>query len=439
MPSRRSDRALTNDSLIRSTTIELILSKGIDAISFREVGKKAGLTHGALYARFEDLDELLVDLWCETLSTRAVAMYETTLQAAAQPSEQSVAAVFDIVRHADPTDAATIKVLLLTRRFPILQEEVDGFVHDHLEARPGEISDAVQSRALILFSLIGMKIFANYEFGLDPARLTFLQSVMLETLSIEPSAIPPVSVVEADEGGTLDLEDDIQSRLARATVNAIARSGYTKSTMSRISRRAESSPGAIYKLYSSKEELVIAALRTFRRTPLISPFAFADVLSEGALAQILFSSADEHDILRKNFILEMMMAGAHNYLLRDAVGAQLRSLESMASLVKNVSDEERRTLEYLIREVVLLTLGVGFISTLTKTTERSEFYQFSEPFRRVLLQRLPSWPDISEQIRSFDMDTLPRVTPLVGCSRGRSTTTKPKHRGFTHGYRFARR
>ena len=62
-PDQRSARALTNDEAIRTAAVQLIFSNGIDSISFRDVGARRGLTHGALYARFEDVEELLIDLW----------------------------------------------------------------------------------------------------------------------------------------------------------------------------------------------------------------------------------------------------------------------------------------------------------------------------------------------------------------------------------------
>src|SRR5580658_7456199 len=90
VPRQRSARALSNDEAIRASAVELILSDGIDAISFREVGRVAGLTHGALYARFEDVEELLIDLWDAELSHRAITMMTIASQATADPSDENV-------------------------------------------------------------------------------------------------------------------------------------------------------------------------------------------------------------------------------------------------------------------------------------------------------------------------------------------------------------
>jgi AcrR family transcriptional regulator len=399
---RRSARALSNDAAIRSATIELLLSTGIDAISFRDVGQKAGLTHGALYARFEDVEELLVDVWAEVLSERVVAMFQTALNAASNPNEASIDGVLDYVRNAAPVDVAAVLVLLMSRRFVILHEEVETFIHDCLEMNGEETSVAIHSRALSLFSLMMVKIFSNSEFGVNNDRLNFLKPVLLATLSVDPDDVKPVALAEPMDR-VLPLPDsDLRSLLAYFTFGAVGRSGYTGATISRISRRANCSPGAIYKLYPSKEDLVIAALRRIMQAPWISLALLADLLDEGTLTQILYAAASPQNDVRKNFTMEIIMASAHNSKLQAAVGAQLQKIDGVPPLIVGIPDEERTRLQYMIREIVLLTLGISFLSTLTKATYDMDFNQFSEPFRRSLLELcFPSWPEISRQLQAL--------------------------------------
>jgi AcrR family transcriptional regulator len=398
---RRSSRALINDASIREAAIQLILSTGIDAISFRDVGREAGLTHGALYARFEDVEELLVDLWAESLSQRVVAMFEAARNAAAHPSEESVASLLDFVRNAEAADVAAIQVLLMSRRFVVLFEEVEVFIHDYLESA-GEYSHAVQSRALALFSLIAVKIFSNSEFGLNSDRLAFLGPVLLDALNTDPEEVLQVPLTEPDDRVISPPKSDLRSQLAYFTFNAVGRSGYTRATISRISRRASCSPGAIYKLYPSKEDLVIAATRSIMRAPWITVTSLAEILNEGTLAQLLYAGASEQNVVRKNFVLEMTMASAHNEKLRGALAAQLQLIDSVGPLISDISDEERTHLQYMIREVVLLVLGVSFLSTVTPAVHEMDFNQFAEPFRRSLLDCcFPSWPDISRQLKEM--------------------------------------
>src|SRR5579863_1179866 len=127
-PRGRSERARINDAAIRNAAIELILTTGLDAISFRDVGKAAGLSHGALYARFEDVEELLVDLWNEVLCYRVISLFRAAQNAASNPDSDSVAALLQRVRDAEPADVAAVQVLLLSRRFLVLREEVEIFI-----------------------------------------------------------------------------------------------------------------------------------------------------------------------------------------------------------------------------------------------------------------------------------------------------------------------
>jgi maltodextrin utilization protein YvdJ len=53
----------------------------------------------------------------------------------------------------------------------------------------------------------------------------------------------------------------------------------------------------------------------------------------------------------------------------------------------------------MIRSLILLTLGVSFLSTVTKATDRVDFNQFAEPLRRALAaQAVPRWSEIQQQL-----------------------------------------
>jgi AcrR family transcriptional regulator len=293
-----------------------------------------------------------------------------------------------------------VQVLLLSRRFLVLREEVEIFIHDFLDTKSPTLDNATWSRALVLFALILIKIFSNSEFGINRERLNFLEPVLTSALCADRSGVPAIDYVEPE--GLVDgvPSTDLQSQLAFNTYGAVGTSGYTRATISRISRRAECSPGAIYKLFPAKEDLVIFASRRMEKNQELLPLRLAYVLDEGFLAQDLFSAASSQNNLRKYFYMEMMMASAHNQKLRDSVGAQLQSIEKLTDAVENIGAEERTTLRFMIREMTVLILGVTFLSTLTTATDEIDFAQFTEPFRRALLDRcFPSWPDISRQLQ----------------------------------------
>src|SRR5579863_2965575 len=300
-PRGRSERARINDAAIRNAAIELILTTGLDAISFRDVGKAAGLSHGALYARFEDVEELLVDLWNEVLVRRVISLFEAALSAATHPSDESVAAALQRVRDAENADVAAVQVLLLSRRFLILREEIDPFIHDYLETCPSGVDNAIWSRAMVLFSLIMVKIFSNSEFGLNQERLNFMQPVLTAALKTDPSDVKNFEYVEHEPWNDDVLQGDVRSQLAHSTYGAVGTSGYTRATISRISRRANCSPGAIYKLFPSKDDLVVFAARRMLSERTFASSRVAYALDEGVLADALYAAASSRNDLRKYF------------------------------------------------------------------------------------------------------------------------------------------
>ena len=165
----RSARAVANDAAIRDAAVSEVLRVGVDHVSLRDVGHQAGLTHGATYARYEDVDELLVDLWNSVLRQRAIAMFELCMNAAELPSTKTVGALFEAIRDTDPADVACVQVLLTARRIPTLHEEVEPFIHDYLEREsgPSHTRSASFARGLTLFGMMIVQIFADATYGRD--------------------------------------------------------------------------------------------------------------------------------------------------------------------------------------------------------------------------------------------------------------------------------
>jgi AcrR family transcriptional regulator len=397
----RSARALANDAAIRDAGISEVLRVGVDHVSLRDVGHQAGLTHGATYARYEDVDELLVDLWNSVLAERATTIFDLCMSAAESPSVRSVGALLDFVRDTSAADVASVHVLLTARRIPTLYEEVEPFVRAHFEANPyaSERAAALFSRGLTLFAMTMMQIFADSQFGWDRNYQSVLEKLLIEALEVDPSDVAPVALQEPEDRIIVPPGDDLKAQLAYATLGVVGKSGYTRATISRIARRAHCSPGAIYKLYPSKEDLIIAAFHDLMRARWMKFSNFVDLLEEGSLAQLLYSSASDQNSMRQSFTLETALAAAHSDKLRGAVLGQIGELDAVVPLLTTVSEEEKVRLRYMIRSIVFMTVGINFLSTVTKATQRVDFNQFAEPFRRALLRDgVPTWPEMCQQI-----------------------------------------
>jgi AcrR family transcriptional regulator len=397
----RSARAVANDSAIREAAVNEVLRVGVDHVSLRDVGHSAGLTHGATYARYEDVDELLVDLWNSVLRQRAITMFELCMSAAELPSSRTVGAIFEFIRETTPADVATVHLLLTARRIPTLHEEVEPFILDYLEREsgPSHTKSATFARGLTLFSMMVVQIFGDATYGGDRDYQDVLEKLLLETLETDPRDVVPIELHSTDDRIILAPGDDLRTQLAFATFGVVGKSGYTRATISRIARRANCSPGAIYKLYPSKEDLVIAAFYDLMRARWMNATNFIDVLEEGSLTQLLHASASEANAVRQSFMLETALAATHSEKLGVAILNQISELEAVIPLLANVSDEEKNHLRYLIRSIVFVTIGVTFLSTVTPSMQTNDFNQFAEPFRRAVLKdSVPTWREMCQQI-----------------------------------------
>lgn len=402
----RSARAVANDEAILDAAITEILRVGVDHVSLRDVGHQAGLTHGATYARYEDVDELLVDLWNSVLLQRAIAMLDICMHAAQEPTIASVGAVFDYIDHATPADDACIQVLFTARRIPTLHEEVEPFIHDYLEkgSRVSSDESATFTRGIMVFSIVLIQIFTDPLFGTEPTYLDVLRKLLLEALQTDPRDIPDIELHEIDERIVLAQGDDLKQQLAFATFGVVGKTGYTHATISRIARRANCSPGAIYKLYPSKEDLVIAASTDLVRARWMKVRNFINVLDEGSITRLLFSSASSENAVHQNFMLETSLAALHSEKLRQALIRQFGEIDSVIPLLKDFTDDEIIRLRYLVRSITFTTVGVTLMSTVIGNMQSTDFNQFAEPFRRAILKDgAPTWNAMRQQIREMEI------------------------------------
>ncbi|MBW4077512.1 MAG: TetR/AcrR family transcriptional regulator [Acidobacteria bacterium] len=402
MPRQRSARAISNDIAIRDAAVRMILRVGVDGLAVRDVAKEAKLTHGALYARFEDVEELLVDVWSGSLLSRAISLYEGVARAVADPSKKSVARVMERLRHPVAEDVAMVKALWTSRRRIVLHEEVESFIYEYLETDTIETSGRLQSRTLCLFSFAILAMTGRFQGSLSDEDLDCFETTILDSLEYPVDDIEPVVFSDPIVRDLADPQGNLQSQLAYHTCLAVGTSGYAGATISRISRRANCSPGAIYKIYPTKEDLVIGSVRINMSAPAMRLATLATILDPGRLAQLLFSAASPLNMARKNFTLEVSMAAAYNEGLRAAVKKQMRDIESVVPLLNGLSDEEVFQLTCTIRFIVYAIMGISYLSTVTKVTDRVSFNQFCEPVRQALLRNLgPSWPKIREQLENL--------------------------------------
>ncbi len=405
---QRSARALMNDEAIRQAAIDEINRVGVDRLSLREVGIAAGLTHGATYARYEDVEELLVDLWISKLRERLVSLIELSMDAAENPDAQSIGALFERLRVSDHADLAALEVFLLARRIPPLLEECESFITAYLEPDGGtsEQSSVIFTRTVVLFGMALSRLYSEAMFGHDSGYQNAVEKLMIDVLSSDSSKVASdasslnLHLVATDERMNVPSDDTLKMELSRSTYAVIGKSGYVRATISRIARRANCSPAAIYKAHKSKEDLVIRSFVDMIGERWMNLDDMASLLDDGYLTQLLHSEASDQYAPRRNFIMEMAFASVHHPAVRDAVVNQVVKTEVVVPSLIEIEGEAKERLRYTIRTITSLVVGVGWVATVAPTTKDLDFSQFTQPLQDSLREQWqPDWTDISQEIR----------------------------------------
>jgi AcrR family transcriptional regulator len=357
----------------------------VDSVSLRDVGRNAGLTHGATYARYEDVNELFVDLWQSRLRGRALEILDQCARVVKTPNEDTVGDLIEYARRPEPRDVAMIEVLLTARRIPVVQEEVEEFVTTFL-CLP-ELSTTESQREftlkLALFALTIVAIFEEFYFGSESEYLDFLQEALLDAFRADSSDLDASVLGNVPHRREYVPDDDLRSRLTYSTALAVGKSGYGGATISRIARRVGCSPGAIYKIYSSKEELVLDAFRRIVGVQWIQDSRYPDILQAETISGLLLDEASDKNALRRNFTFETVLAAAHNMTLRPIVSENLKDPGGVIARL-DVGDDEKGLLGDVTHAIASASKGVRWLTIITDRTKGLDFHEFSERLRSTL-------------------------------------------------------
>jgi AcrR family transcriptional regulator len=397
----RSARAQSNDQAIRQAGIEEVLRVGVDHVSLRGVSARAGLTHGATYARYEDANELLVDLWISELQTRAIKLFTLCLNLCETPSEPALDEVIGLARNATSADIASLHVLFAARRIPVLLEEVEPFIVKYLQREncSSPVVSSAFTRAVCVYSIMAAQIMYSYHEDRPDDCLDKLKTWLLPTLRTNPADVAPIPGV-APKAPFLDIHTtDLKSRIALATYQVVGKSGYTHATLSRIARRARCSTGAIYGLYSSKEALVADTYNLANHTRWRRNNNFTNILDEGVLSQLLFETGSSVNSTWCNYLLEFSIATNFSPVLFETISHETSSIGEMIQLLAGLGNEEKVVLMGMVTNFSLLTYGLSYVAAACGTLECTNFAQFAEPFRQQVRTSVgDTWDTLAEQV-----------------------------------------
>ena len=267
-PRAKSKASQENDTRILDAGIAEAHSVGLDRIALRAVVRRCNLTSGAIYGRYEDVDDFIASLWTERLSDPLFDFLSgamgSMLGIEGAPSIESVAhTVANPPKHL----ALAFEALVVGRRNDVLGDEVNEDFATWSEKTGLSAGTDPATRALnaVAFSTVmGAAVYGFAEPKLADWNLVF--AIMSAAIRRTPTSMTGKPPVIGDELPNVDVApgtgEPLRDALISATANVIGRAGYERATVSRIGRRAKLTGGAVYTRYNTKDELIIDTLDT---------------------------------------------------------------------------------------------------------------------------------------------------------------------------------
>ena len=263
MSRRRSAASIETDERLLEAALDELATVGIDRLGMIGVARRAGLTTGALYGRYENVHEVAADIWRLRVRGPMFALLDDVVAALIDGGDaKALIRVLEVLQEPPREIAAGLELMVCARRVDELEEIVAPETDAWMRGRGAAARARDQRRrAQVLFavgSVTGMLLHAipgTRRTDWEPALSSLAQSFArpYETPSSRFTAVRFGPVRST-------LGDPHQDALIDAVAAITARVGFERATASRIARRANLTSGAIYARYHTKDELLTDAV-----------------------------------------------------------------------------------------------------------------------------------------------------------------------------------
>jgi AcrR family transcriptional regulator len=339
---RNEDRVSKSESTrlkLLTCAVAEISEIGPDRVGFTAIAKRAGLSTGALYARYENVDELLIDVWLhECLPTLREFLHDVIDASIGDDRNASQLSLSRSINDIPAPLAVAISLMVISHR----NETVAEVVAPSLCRVMDELISSMPHAAVLVSQYLGQLVLIRGT-GMNNLDWSRVVRVLSDISAEKYEPTVPREVHEfADGPFSFDL-DDIDASLFEAVEAVIASVGVDKATISRIARRAGINPASIYMRYEDKEVMLERAIQvvymnsTLRNAELLARVAEIHQTDSAAAALVRANAADSNR-LKRLLRLEVMHAAAyHEYLGRvmrsfyDGVVARDISVQDLQS------------------------------------------------------------------------------------------------------------
>lgn len=399
-PSRttraRSQRAVRNDLRLAAAAIAELQDSGFDGLQMGAVASRAGLSSGAVYNRFENVAELAVTLWQESLRDRAFEMFDRMLEVTGQTfGEPFPPDLIADISNPSPEWRGALDLMLVARRVEELNEVISEDLRSW-QARHGFVleEDPIRyARGMCSLSpMIGLSVLRMLP---SPVVLATEQILRIHQGILnapwEYTEAPVLEPTSNELGFSIDVPtgDPVGDALISAAAGVIANSGFVRSTVSRIARRAGFTTAAIYERYENKDALIMDTVnRALTHHLLVTGNHNAHIVIHKnfrwLIPMTISQSLHPTRTVRRRLRQELTLAGIHNPAIgaavSDACAANLEEVLRMVAPVRGRQDTFPEMIAGYIRSSVT---GRDMLADLDPELWRADF----RPYTDYLLDR----------------------------------------------------
>jgi AcrR family transcriptional regulator len=392
-PRAKSASALANDNKIRDAAIDISHHIGLQHLRFGHIVEQTGLTTGALYSRFADHNDLLATLWVDRLRDPVLQLMADAIGAFDSQDPREVAKLSARLHKLTKAEWAGIEAVVMAHRVPELDEVVAEDVAEFLASvgltRDFSGNDVHGINVITVLSLMFGCAFNSFvDKGVDDWTSIFTTHLMvlddLKAVDNKNVSTRGPLPVQADTG------DELRNTLINATAEVIARSGFDGATLARIARRARMTSGAVYTLYSTKDDLIADALQVLMsaaRSDTTSLVQESTVVGDAFTSTMqVYSLAFEPS--RRSFrrfrmeaLLSARTDAAIRSLVRGVYRQRLKDYEKMFELNPRFSPEMVRN---IARTGQMQPVGFSILEHYINAPERIDLLPLSSSITRNL-------------------------------------------------------
>lgn len=397
MPSRRRADAVRNDELFLDAGLDLLRERGPDRIAALELARSAGLTTGAVYARYENPAEIMVGLWQNRMATPMRMFLENGVDALTADVEVAHLTATKALSNPNGPLRPGVSVLVAATRVPELAEvvrpDIESWIDDlRLDA---DSEGTHEKQKAVMAAALGCLMFSTVDL-FDNDDWVFLRRVARLAHSDRPIGRFPLPSPKSLDEFRVDTGDVARDAIVNGAARVIAHGGIERATTQRIARAAGLQPSELFARYRTRPELFADVARKILTTVFESSRTIGRPDAEEGSSSwqerflvhklseyrsLLQANGQDHRLLR----LEFLLAGMHD----EVVGLALRQVDQTVN--RNVAQDIAQALAFdeattyrAIRLIRASAFGAMLLQELVGGFDDLDFRYLFEPIVQML-------------------------------------------------------